>query len=90
MNTLIKSMIALALTTGLMQNSAFAAENGTTNVYRCQQYSDDFKNYIWKFKRFYHEAPTAEEFMNTDSAKTLGLKNCKVWLDKDNATHWEW
>ena len=89
MNTLINSIIAIALTTGLMQNNAVADDTGT-NVYRCQQYSEDFKGYIWKLKGFYSDAPTAEAFMETESAKALDLKKCKVWVFEDNSNHWEW
>ncbi|MFJ4247742.1 hypothetical protein [Pseudomonas sp. NPDC089741] len=89
MNILINSIIAIALTTGLMQSHAVAGDNGT-NVYRCMQYSEDFRSHIWKLKAFQSEAPTAEAFMETESAKALDLRKCKVWVIEDNGTHWEW
>jgi hypothetical protein len=90
MKACIKILTLTLLSIGLFQSIAHANDDGTTNVYRCQQYTADFKNHIWKGQRFYHEAATAEEFMATESAKLLDLRNCKVWLDSDNSTHWEW
>jgi hypothetical protein len=90
MTACIKNLTLVISSIAFFQSAAHANDDGTTNIYRCQQYTADFKNPIWKGQRFYHKAATAEEFMATESAKLLDLKNCKVWLDSESSTHWEW